>query len=221
MRITLFLLVAVSLVFAQATQDPTQIHHDCYYNTPLDTIDYAKGMQLKTQATDSTNISNEPSLIHTVDISGIIDSVIDTATIEVLSHNGKISHILAAFDIGKGKPISLSRRILLRNFKAIYAEESPMTKALDSLWIFIPLDTQVKPSDSIFIKGYSALYKYIWSEYDCRYEHTNYLSGEIFVHPNTSAIKSSRTRKETVIKKCNRDASGKMLKNNTARKIIY
>ena len=225
MRITLFLLVAVSLVFAQAAQDPTTRHHDCYYSSPLithDTIDYVKGMQLQTRPTDTTNISNEPSLIHTIDISGIVDSVIDTATIEVVLQNGKISLKRAILSIADDKPLTFVHRLLLRNFKITYSNESPMTKVVDSSWIFIPYSYQIKSSDSIFIKGYSALYKYIWSEYDCKYNRSKDLAGEFFIFPNnTSAIKSSRARKETVIKKRNRDASGKMLKNNTARKIIY
>ncbi len=225
MRITLFLLVAVSLVFAQAAQDPTQSDfRDCYDAPPYithDTIAYVKGMQLQTRFTDTTNISNEPSIIHTIDISGIVDSVIDTATIEVVLQNGKISLKRAILSIADDKPLTFVHRLLLRNFKITYSNESPMTKVVDSSWIFIPYSYQIKSSDSIFIKGYSALYKYIWSEYDCRYDRSEEIRGDFFVHPNTSAIKSSRTRKETVIKKRNRDASGKMLKNNTARKIIY
>ena len=218
------ILFAVTLSFAQAAQDPTTRHHDCYYNSPLidhDTIDYVKGMQLQTRPTDTTNISNEPSLIHTIDISGIVDSVIDTATIEVVLQNGKISLKRAILSIADDKPLTFVHRLLLRNFKITYSNESPMTKVVDSSWIFIPYSYQIKSSDSIFIKGYSALYKYIWSEYDCRYDRSEEIRGDFFVHPNTSAIKSSRARKETVIKKRNRDASGKMLKNNTARKIIY
>ena len=109
MRIILIILSVVNLVCAQATQDRTPRHRDCYYNSPLithDTIDYVKGMQLKTQPTDSININNEPSINHIVDISGIVDSVIDTASLELVMHNGKtISVQEAYFNIGKGQPI--------------------------------------------------------------------------------------------------------------------
>ena len=222
---TLFIILfAVTLSFAQAGQDPTQRHHDCYYSSPLithDTIDYVKGMQLQTQLTDSSNISNEPSLLHTVDISGIIDSVVDTATIEVVLQNGKISYKRAILSIADDKPLTFVHRIRLRNFKATYSKESPMTKVVDSSWVFIPLSYQVKPSDSIFIKGYSALYQYIWSEFDCRYDSSEKIRGEFSVFPNTSAIKSTRVRKNAVIKKRNRDAIGKKQSDNTARKIIF
>ena len=220
MRVILTILSIFGFIYAQAAQDPTTRHHDCYYNSPLidhDTIDYVKGMQLQTQFTDSTNIRNEPSLIHTVNISGIVDSVIDTTTIELIMYDGQQSPRLAYFN-----NVGYMHRVFLRNFKANYTTESPMTRALDSSWIFVPCSLQVKPSDSIFIKGYSTLYKYIWSEYDCNYKWGDYIAGEFFIFPNnTSAIKNSRARKETVIKKRNRDASGKILKNNTARKIIY
>ena len=226
MLIILIILSVVNLAFAQAEQDPTLRHRDCYYNSPLithDTIDYVKGMQLKTQLTDSININNEPSINHIVDISGIVDSVIDTASLELVMHNGKtISVQEAYFNIGKGKPISLTHRLLLHNFKAVYTKESPMAKVLDSSWIFIPYNIQVKKSDSIFIKGYSALYQYIWSQYDCRYDESSDISGEFFIFPNkSSAIKNTRARKENAIKKRNRDAIGKKQKNNTARKIVY
>ena len=226
MRTIFFLFAVVSLVFAQTAQNPMQSDfRDCYDAPPYithDTIAYVKGMQLQTQFTDTTNISNEPSIIHTVDISGIVDSVIDTATIELIIHNGETNHSSGYFFLGNDKPMSYTHRITLHNFKATYLKENPMTKVLDSSWIFIPYNFQIKPSDSIFIKGYSAIYRYIWSANECQYNRSKDLAGEFFIFPNnTSAIKSSITRKETVIKKRNRDASGKMLKKNTARKIIY
>ena len=221
MRTILFLLASVSLMFAQLPPNITQPRHrDCYYSSPLithDTINYVKGMQLQTQLTDSTNISNEPSITHTVDISGIVDSVIDTTNIELIMYDGQQSPRLAYFN-----NVGYMHRVFLRNFNANYTTESPMTRALDSLWIFVPCSLQVKQSDSIFIKGYSTLYKYIWSEYDCKYDWGNYIAGEFFIFPNnTSALKISRKRQENAIKKRNRDAIGKKLKNNTARKIVY
>ncbi|SIN99104.1 hypothetical protein [Fibrobacter sp. UWB11] len=224
MRSLFIILFTVTLSFAQVGQDPMTRHHDCYYSSPLithDTIDYVKGMQLQTQPTDTTNVSNEPSLSHTVDISGIVDTVVDSAIIEVVLQNGKISYKRAILSIADDKPLTFVHRILLRNFKATSSKESPMTKALDSSWIFVPLSFQIKPSDSIFIKGYSALYQYIWSEFDCRYDSSEEIRGEFFVYPNTSSIKSTRMRKGAVIKKRNRDAIGKKQSDNTARKIVY
>ena len=223
MHILPIILFVACLVFAQTVQDSTHRHRDCYYNSPLithDTIDYVRGMQLKTQSTDSTKINNEPSIIHTVEISGIVDSVIDTASLELIMYNGKTSFKRGLFYIGKGNPI-FTHRLFLRNFKATYTAESPMTKALDSSWIFIPYAFQVKKFDSVYIKGYSTLYQYIWSQYDCQYDHANYLIGDFAVFPTTYAIKNTRARKENVVKKRNRDAIGKKLKNNTVKKIVY
>ncbi len=224
MRILPIILSAACLVFAQTVQDSTHRHRDCYYNSPLithDTIDYVRGMQLQTQLTDSTNISNEPSLIHTVNISGIVDSVIDSTSLELMMHNGQTSLRRGLFYIGEGNPV-FTHRIFLHNFKATYTAKSPMTTILDSSWILIPDSIQIKKSDSIFIKGYSTLYQYIWSQYDCHYDHANYLVGDFFVFPNnSSAIKNTKARKENAVKKRNRDAIGKKMKNNTVRKIVY
>ena len=115
------------------------------------------------------------------------------------------------------------KKITLSNFKAYYETENPMVKALDSNWIFLSLEENVKEGDVILIKNYSALYTDTWSEERCLYKQSVFLTGDVTINPNElpAAIKKRTPGGVPAPKFHNRDAAGKTLNNCDARKAKY
>ena len=98
-----------------------------------------------------------------------------------------------------------------------------MVKALDSNWIFISSEEDVKEGDVILIKNYSALYADIWRENICNYDQTVYIAGDVTINPEKlpAAIKKCTLGGVPAPKFHNRDAAGKALNNCDARKAKY
>ncbi len=119
------------------------------------------------------------------------------------------------------QPIMFAKRISLKLFKIMPDGDPVMGNVLDSSYIYIPQNLDVNASDSIYIEGYSA-YVNNYCNNTCSYTPIAIVVANYTVFPNnSSAIKNTRARKENIVKKRNRDAIGKKLKNNTARKIVY
>ena len=115
------------------------------------------------------------------------------------------------------------KKITLSNFKAYYETENPMVKALDSNWIFISSEEDVKEGDVVLIKNYSALYADKWVQDICNYIQRVYLAGDVSINPEElpAAIKKRALANIPTQKFHNRDAAGKTLNNCDARKAKY
>lgn len=171
--------------------------------------------------------ATRPSLEHTINISGIIDRVWnkdacifeqqqkENCSFKVL-YKGKNSA-----EATNNQPIMFAKRISLKHFKIMPDGDPVMGNVLDSSYIYIPQNLDVNASDSIYIEGYSA-YVNNYCNNTCSYTPIAIVVANYTVFPNnSSAIKNTRARKENIVKKRDRDAIGKKLKNNTARKIVY
>ena len=197
-------------------------------------ISTALGMQVfsintKYESTEEKYPSpaTKPSLEHTVNISGIIDSIWEK---DACIFEQQQKENCSFKELYKGKnsaeatnnqPIMFAKRISLKHFKIMPDGDPVMGNVLDSSYIYIPQNLDVNASDSIYIEGYSA-YVNNYCNNTCSYTPIAIVVANYTVFPNnSSAIKNTRARKENIVKKRDRDASGKMLKNNTARKIIY
>ena len=223
MRNVILILFSAAALFAQSDQDFVR---DCFNGLPAvvhTTINDPTGMQLSKSAVDSVRSADEPSILQTVDISGTIASVTDSACAEFIRDNGDkacFNRNFYLYNEGKRLP---AKKITLSNFKAYYETENQMVKALDSNWIFISSEEDVKEGDVILIKNYSALYADIWHEDICNYDQTVYLAGDVTINPKelSAAIKKRTSGGVSAPKFHNRDAAGKTLNNCAARKAKY
>ena len=236
MRLLIVILALNALVFAQEPipdgRDPSK-HEQCLplfkeYSNP-------KGMQLQLDLpTNETDMSSFPSLEHTVTISGIVDSIlpiiIDTALqkydINACVEFEREGNTFCDYGlIGYVDSTSIRqepvRRVLLRNFKLYNENESPMTKVLDSSWIYYPKKFELKNGDSIFIKNYSVLFRNIWEKNSCDYHPLATVVGEYFVNPTEDILATPHSRVLRVEKPKihNRDAGGRCV-NDKKRNVI-
>lgn len=220
------ILFAATTLFAQ-TLPNTNTFKDCFYNPPFTMQQYRinnpQGMQLTLIDIDSTSQNNEPSISQTVDISGTITSVTDTACAEYTSNEAEKRCDVYEFYLYNENKRSYVKKITLNNFKAYYETENPMVKALDSNWIFVSTEVDVKEGDAVLIKNYSALYTDIWDQEGCLYRQSVFLTGEVTVNPKElpTAIKKRTPANAPFPKFHNRDVKGKFLNNCDARKAKY
>lgn len=236
MRLPVAILALNALIFAQGTipDDRNPIKHEqCIPN--YDECLNPKGMQrLVDDPTDSTDMSTFPSLEHTVNISGIVDSVVpivmDSANAKFdinscveYEKNGRTfcHYSIVGYLAPSGTQQEEIRHVLLRNFKAYFETESPMTKALDSSWIYYPKKIELNVGDSLYIKGYSALFNNTRSKTSCLYIPTAVVTGEYFVNPTEDILATPRSRVLKVEKPKihNRDAGGRCV-NDKKRNVI-
>ena len=223
MRNVILILFAAGALFAQSDQDFVR---DCFNGLPAvvhTPINNPTGMQLSKSAVDSVRSADEPSILQTVDISGTITSVTDSACAEFEDDDGNAACFDRYFFLyGKNKE-SMVKKITLSNFKAYYETENPMVKALDSNWIFISSEEDVKEGDVVLIKNYSALYADKWVQDICNYIQRVYLAGDVSINPEElpAAIKKRAPANIPTQKFHNRDAAGKTLNNCDARKAKY
>jgi hypothetical protein len=236
MRLPVAILALNALIFAQGTipDDRNPIKHEqCIPN--YDECLNPKGMQrLVDDPTDSTDMSTFPSLEHTVNISGIVDSVVPIVMDSMLGDidlnscveyekNGRTfcHYSIVGYLAPSSNQQEKVRHVLLRNFKAYFETESPMTKALDSSWIYYPQKIELKVGDSLFIKGYSALFNNTRSKTSCLYIPSAVVTGEYFVNPTEDILSTPRSRilKVEKPKIHNRDAGGRCV-NDKKRNVI-
>lgn len=226
MRNLFFILFTATTLFAQVAPNQDFVR-DCFYNPPFTMQQYRinnpKGMQLSVTEYDAPLQSGEPSILQNVDISGTITSVTDTACAEYTSDEGEKKCDVYEFYQYDEKKDFYVKKISLNNFKAYHEVENPMVKALDSNWIFISLDENVKEGDSILIKNYSVLYTDIWDQAACLYKQYVFFTGDVTVNPKElpDAIQKRAPANASAPKFHNRDAAGKALNNCDARKAKY
>lgn len=239
MRIKLITIVLVTFSFAQSATNSDScpgmpsflVGGQLEFSNP-------KGMQLQLDyPSNETDLSIFPSLSHTVNISGIIDSVVpvvtdslrnlpDTNACVEYERNGKKN---CFYGIGYVDSTDLYthhavRHVHLRNFNVYYEKESPMSLVIDSSWIYYPEDIELHAGDSIFIKGYSALFDNAWSEDNmCKYNPVGMVLGEYYIFPKKQSLitPTPHTVKNNIPKALNRDASGRCLNGNKSRLIRY
>lgn len=182
------------------------------------------------EETDSTTY---PSLKHTVNVSGIVSE----ADIDIWKSPGCIrSGIPRCFGIvyvGDTTKTSVAKLVILNNFTVDYEKESPMSKVVSGALILYPSELELNVGDSLYIKGYSAIYDNTWYDYlweqgirqeiDCSFSFTYYAIGEYYIFPKKQSLitPTPHTVKNSISKTLNRDASGRCLNGNKSRLIRY
>ena len=198
-------------------------------------ISAAMGMQLYSVNTlyEKSEIKysdpdKSPSLSRTVNISGIVDSLWNQEAYVHDEYKEKVGmriyyqETIETDSINQPIFFTETKRISLKLFKIVPGGDPFMESVLDSSWIYVPFNLDIHVSDSIVIEGYSALASNYCDSCYYTYRPTATIIGQYKVYPNkSSAIKNTRARKENAAKKRNRDATGKKVKNNTVRKIVY
>jgi hypothetical protein len=221
-RAVMYILLFACSIFAAGPNDDYPESGDCFnIISMLDDFNIisVKGMQLRKNLADSTIIG----LHQTASFSGIVDSVVDTAYIEYITSNGKISSEKGLFYIGADSTEKYSKRITLQRFEKHGNAESSMDKILDSSWIFVPHEIDVNTGDSIYIKDYSAMFTSIWNNGEnCTLQHWANLKGEFFVtHGNFLGLQNPNISIKQTRKMHNRDAKGKKSLNCNTRKARF
>ncbi len=198
-------------------------------------ISAAMGMQLysvNTQYEKSeikySDPNKSPSLNRTVNISGIVDSLWEKEAYVYDVYKEKTAIRIYYQELKEtdnvNQPIVYTdtKRISLKRFKIESGGDPFMESVLDSNWIYVPFNLNIYVSDSLVIKGYSAVASNYCDSCYYTYRPAATIIGKYSVFPNnSSAIKNTKARKENAVKKRNRDATGKKVKNSTARKIVY
>ena len=188
----------------------------CHPSNPI-------GMQ---NALDNTPISSY--LENVIDISGIvIDPNVDVETNVVCIYNALPScHFFTVYSHSSENPDSTTecfgRVAALQNFKVDGEQKNAMSSAVDSSWIIYPEELNLQIGDSLYVKNYSALYHFLFSEtYHCDLSPRIYATGEYFVNPTEDILSAPRSRMLKVEKPKihNRDAGGRCL-NDKKRNVI-
>ena len=117
---------------------------------------------------------------------------------------------------------SNARVAALRNFKIDSEKKNAMYNAVDSSWIIYPEELNLQEGDSLYIKDYSAIYSFLFSE-RTHCDGPAYIdaTGEYFVNPTEDILSAPRSRvlKVERPKVHNRDAGGRCL-NDKKRNVI-
>lgn len=182
---------------------------------------------------EETDSSTYPSLKHTVNVSGIVSE----ADIDIWESPGCIRSGIPRCSgivyVGDTTKTSVAKLVILNNFTVDYEKESPMSKVVNGALILYPSELELNAGDSLYIKGYSAIYDNTWYDYlweqgirqeiDCSFSFTYYAIGEYHVFPKQQSLVmfTSRTTKVSTPKIYNRDASGRCLNDNKSRIIRY
>ena len=117
---------------------------------------------------------------------------------------------------------SNARVAALRNFKIDSDEINAMYNAVDSSWIIYPEELNLQEGDSLYIKDYSAIYSFLFSERThCDGPAYINATGEYFVNPTEDILATPRSRVLKVEKPRihNRDAGGRCV-NDKKRNVI-
>ena len=117
---------------------------------------------------------------------------------------------------------SNARVAALRNFKIDSDEINAMYNAVDSSWIIYPEELNLQEGDSLYIKDYSAIYSFLFSESThCDGPAYIHATGEYFVNPTEDILATPRSRVLKVEKPKihNRDAGGRCV-NDKKRNVI-
>ena len=117
---------------------------------------------------------------------------------------------------------SNARVAALRNFKIDSDEINAMYNAVDSSWIIYPEELNLQEGDSLYIKDYSAIYSFLFSESThCDGPAYIHATGEYFVNPTEDILATPRSRvlKVEKPKVHNRDAGGRCV-NDKKRNVI-
>ena len=233
MRILFFTILVFSIsILAQTSPNPNE---RCDAIPMCLQISTALGMQVfsintKYESTEEKypDPATRPSLEHTINISGIIDSVWDNdacvfeqqqkenCSFKVL-YKGKNSA-----DISNNQPIMFTKRISLKHFKTMPDGSPNMSTVIDSNYIYVPQNIDINISDSVYIEGYSAIVNNYCNN-TCSYTPIAIVVANYTVFPTITSIKKKTQSSIPSRQKRNRDAIGKKQKNkrNTALKIIY
>lgn len=159
----------------------------------------------------------------TIDVSGIVDEI-DTNV--CFRYYDGVLPSCTLFQIKKDSSSTIAmpenmNRISLRNFQAYYDDGNLMSKILDSAWIYISKNADLKLNDTIYIKNYSAIL-FESQQSSCASPVIN-ISGEVTVNPKElpTVIKKRSAANAPFPKFHNRDVKGKFLNNCDARKAKY
>ena len=143
-----------------------------------------------------------------INIEGVVDSVgVDTFFVE----NEYVVYYNNTPNVGK---IIKIKDVILEG------PDNNMKLIFDSNVVFVPLELNISKGDSVFITNYSATFFL-----EC-YTHTNLhgeFMGEFFVNsrPTTIIPYKPRQAKVPTVKKSNRNAAGKFLKDTPSKIIKY
>lgn len=217
MRILFISMLLSSFVWATGSSEGTSF--SCNKSEEKSSVfDPTSGIYIAYEPLDSSKYNKI-----TIDISGIVDAI-DTNV--CFRYYDGVLPSCTLFEIKKNSSNAITTyesivRVGLHNFQAYYDEESPMSKILDSAWIYISKSANLKLNDSIYIKNYSAIL-FDNQQSSCTTPVIS-ISGDVTVNPKElpDAIKKRAPANASAPKFHNRDAAGKALNNCDARKAKY